>query len=503
MFKIFFILLCLIFDLFALNLSKNDAIDYLNTLRTKAGLSVLLQNQILEDAAQNHANYLSDVGIFGHYEDNIANPSKYYTGDTASQRGEYAGWRGAYYLENLSYKQNGVEASIDSLMSAIYHRYAFLNNNIDSIGIGIDESLIFNYNMANSLINELCFTDSYSGNSSSYSGVCSDSSFKVEKNLYNLTLNSLAQNSPNFIIWPPSDSIDIPTVFFEESPDPLPNHSVSGYPISIEFNDYMYLNSNISINSFKIYDEANNEITNTLLMDESNDPNLKHDKYQFSLFPLERLAWNHRYRVELDYKIDGLDNLKVWYFKTKDLGYSLYQLATGETLRIKSDITYALYFPPLDVDDIFNGVSSSCSASLSQLEIYDRNTILVSLSGSNGEYCNFDLTKNGTIVKNLKVQIANVADAPILRDTTSISNIIEDETIMENGDKINFYNNLIFIELDVDEINEMQVKLNINGANYILPSFDANSQISTKKLNGNVIIEVKTKLTKQITFKGR
>ncbi len=425
-------------EVFADSFSKSDAINYLNSLRSSAGLSTLSQNNTLDTAAQNHINYLVDTNLNGHYENNSSYPSSYYTGDTPSERGNYAGWRGGYYSENYSSGQNGIYDSIDGLMAAIYHRYGFLDNSIDSIGIGVSSASNhrFNYNMANSMVDILCFGTSYSGNSSYYSGVCGhDSNFKIEATNYENELHSLANNSPDNVIWPPNGSSNIPPAFFEESPDPLPNQSVSGYPISIEFNYYKYAQSTVGINSFKLYDdETGLEITNTLLMNASNDPNAKHTEYQFTLFPIERLSWNHRYRVEVNYSIDDISDSKTWSFTTKNLENDIIEVSSGETVIVNTNTTYALYFHPTNVNDTFNGIQYSYNTSSQIIDIKDGNTLLVTLGGNNGQYCNIDLKKDGSTVKTVRIEIGTVASStPIVNNAVLGNEIVNGSVIATNN----------------------------------------------------------------------
>ena len=292
--------------LVATTLDKNDALTYLNSLRVSAGILPLKNNQILETAAQNHINYLNDRSLSGHYENNLTDPSDFYTGDIPHDRGVFAGYKASFYLENFSSGQDDFNSSIDGLMSAIYHRYGFLHLNIDEIGIGVSDTdnKLFNYDMGNSLVNKLCDGDSYSGDKEYYYNVCTNNDLKIEVNLYEDSLNSLAKESSDIIVWPPSNSENISPVFYEESPDPLPDSSVSGYPISLEFNSYIYKNNTIFVKNFELYDEKDNLVQNMFLMNETNDINAKHTPYQFTLFPLNRLEWNSIYKVVVDYSID-------------------------------------------------------------------------------------------------------------------------------------------------------------------------------------------------------
>ena len=403
----FIIILFIISNIFAS--SKTDGLKYLNSLRQEAGLSPLQFNRILQNAAQNHANYIGDIykkykKNLMHDEDNENYPSNYYTGDKSQDRGAYLGYRSLFYSENLSAGHKTIFASIDALMSAIYHRFGFLKNNIDEIGIGVNTAnvkyKIYNYDMGNSLLNELCKGYNFEGKGGYVYKVCKDKDLRVEKWLYNSTKNYLSENSPKFVIWPPKNSQNIPPVFFEEHPDPLPLSSVSGYPISIEFNKYYFEDKDIVIKNFKLFDEDGNQITNTKLMDYSNDPNKKHKRYQFTLFPMKRLKWNHIYKVEINYFIDEkLKSLK-WKFLTKSIDYPYYKIVNKKTtIKIKPNTYYALYIVPKNNNDIIKSWRYS-KKKLSKLIIkhIDKNTLLINFSAKIGEKCTLRLSKSAKII---------------------------------------------------------------------------------------------------------
>lgn len=398
---------------------KTEGLDYLNTLRQSAGLHSLSYNQNLDASAQNHADYLqyhltNDNLFCGHDE---ALDEQGFTGIDPTQRAYYTDYKSSFVTENLSSGQKDIYKSIDGLMSAIYHRFGFLDTKINEIGIGLNsnESLVYNYNMGNSLLNNLCNESSYDGPGYYYNGVCKDNDLKISVDSYNNSIDNFTKTSPDYILWPPSNSTDIPNVFFEESPDPLPNHSVSGYPISIEFNRINYQSKNILLNSFKLFDENNNEITNTLIMKEDNDPNNKHSNLQFTLFPLDRLNFNTIYNVQFNYIEDSLQKNISWKFLTKSIKYPYYIVdSNDQTINFIAGKKYAIYFPPQFSTDIFNSYSINYNTSIApEIEIVDGNMIYITLDGSNGQYCNLNLANSGSNIKTLKLQISSTDSALI------------------------------------------------------------------------------------------
>ncbi len=409
--KFFIVLILILLNLTASQ--KSDALSYLNSLRNSAGLSSLNNNKILEEASQNHSNYINDIWTrfsinLMHKEDKDIYPSSYYTGKTSKKRGVYSGYKSLYYFENLSAGHKNIYASIDSLMGAIYHRYEFLRNNIDEIGIGINKSkkgyLVYTYNMGNSILNILCQGDSFGGKGKYVYKACAKEKLRLEKTLYLNTKDHLSQNSPQYVIWPPKNGKNIPTVFFEEFPDPLPEISVSGYPISIEFNSYYYDNQDIEIKDFKLFDSNNNEILDTLLMDYSNDPNDKHTRFQFTLFPKKRLHWNQKYKVFINYYVDN--NLKTitWNFLTKKLNYPYYTIKEiNSTIKLKTNTYYILYMEPLHNNDIFK--SWRCTRKIeakASIKSIDKNTLLVKFDSKIGDKYHIKLSNS----KKITIQIA-------------------------------------------------------------------------------------------------
>ncbi len=412
--------LILFFILLSLNLiasQKNLALLYLNSLRQNAGLEKLEYNPILENAAQNHSNYIGEIKTKSsinlmHKEDNINYPSKYYTGETSKKRGFYSGYKSSYYSENLSAGHKTIYASIDGLMSAIYHRYTFLKNNIDEIGIGISKSkkgyTVYNYNMGNSMLDILCQGESFSGKGKYVYRSCQNEELRIEKLLYQTTKSHLPKDSPKYIVWPPKDSENIPPVFFEEFPDPLPNSSVSGYPISIEFNHLHYESNDIRIQDFKLFDFNNNEIIDTLLMNYLNDPNKKHTRFQFTLFPDKRLEQNQKYKVLINYYIDDDFKTLQWSFRTKKLKYPYYKIKNMKSkIKIKSNTSYLIYFEPLNSNDIFKSWSyNKKKIDKSWIKFVDSNTLLIKFNSQIGNKYHIKLSNK----RKITLQIASQDD---------------------------------------------------------------------------------------------
>jgi len=365
--------------------TPQNALVYLNTLRSKAGMIEFTENRYLDSAAQNHANYLYINNATGHYEDeNLPG----YTGYSPVDRALYAGYLSKFVSENVSAGESDYTGSVDDLFSAIYHRFGFLNTDTDTIGIGINTDR-YVYDMGNSGLNTLCAYEHYDGGSY-YIDVCADENIKIGVDYYGGEINTTRSKNPDVIIWPYDGAENIPPAFYEEYPDPLPDYGVSGYPLSIQFNRY-YFPGDVSLESFSLYNEEGNEITDVRLLDSASDPNQEIDDHEFALFPLQRLEWGESYRVVAVYEYNGVEYTKEWSFKTKELEYPYYKITTAdETIYVDSGEYYGYYFVPLDADDVIYNYSYTYPQGDSvDIKKVDANTYYIKLTGSSGDVFEF------------------------------------------------------------------------------------------------------------------
>jgi len=375
------------------SVNSKEALTYLNKLRTGAGQPSLLENEILNTSALNHSNYLISNNTSGHYETADATG---FTGVQPWERSAYAGYISSI-SENVSTGQTSIEESIDGLYSAIYHRFGFQDFDIDEIGIGVNLSSTgaYTYNMGNKKLNDACSGTSFSGSGRYYTGVCSDTTFKLEESVYLNAQNANKAANPDKVLWPYANQTGVVPVFFEESPDPLPDYSVSGYPISLKFNDYF--NKTVSLISFQLFDSAKNEITNTRLLKKDNDPNNKMTTHEFALFPLNRLDWNSKYTAKAVYSVDGVTQTSEWSFTTKSIGYDFYKITTNSSdITIQANKTYALYVVPSSKTDVLTSYTTK-GTFLPETAFIDSNTLSVSTTDSIGKKTTITLSNGKTI----------------------------------------------------------------------------------------------------------
>lgn len=359
--------------------------DYLNQQRLAAGMTSLARNQQLETAAQGHADYLLRNGIAGHYQ---ASGSAGFTGVTPVERAIGAGYPSRYVLENVSSGQDDGQSSVDGLMSAIYHRIGFLNFTIDEIGMGAaaGDSPRYSYSMGNSALAAACAAGQSVTTGSYYTAVCQPD-IMIAASVYEGALAGIRQANPARVVWPADGGTGLPPAFYDETPDPLPDYAVSGYPLSLNFNEAKTGPVELlDMGLVRTVDGA--EVGPARLMDAGSDPNAIFSALDFTLFPLVRLDWNTRYRAEADYLVDNERHFLRWHFTTRHPGVEYFSLrGDGDGVTVGSGSSFAVYFPPTHANDTLTGAFSwSYPFSMSlDIEVIDNNTFRLLASGLPGD----------------------------------------------------------------------------------------------------------------------
>ncbi len=270
-----------------ITLHAQDALDIMNSMRIRAGLQKLQRDAHLMQAARAHARYQASNAIFSHFE----SPAyKNFFAKTPKKRAYKAGALSGYILENISHGQENYTASITSLMGAIYHRFVFLNPYVDRVGYA-KQGRYYCYDFGIDELERLCA-----------GGDTSESSFMVDLCANGTKVGyerfkSVTHYAGKPIVWPYEGMREVPVIFYEEMPDPLPDRKFSGYPVSVQFADGFRCEDLVT---FKLFSDGKEVATR--LLDARNDPNSLLKENQFALFPLEPLAFNTRYDVLIRYK---------------------------------------------------------------------------------------------------------------------------------------------------------------------------------------------------------
>ena len=361
-------------DLLDIELEEKRTIHYLNTLRKEAGLIPLNVSNILNSAAKNHANYLVKHHKIGHYEDENKIG---YTGKYGSERSVHVGYKTSMIIENISSNNRSYKESVDGLMAAIYHRFGFLDFHIDEIGIAIAQNLenraetAFVYDMGSQKLETLCKNSENRKILKPLVNICSNPQSNISRDEFLDAIYAHRYQNAKMVIYPYDGQEDVTPVFYEELPDPLPNHSVSGFPISISFNEREF--KSIEILSFQLFHESGEEITDTIFYNHKTDINKKLKKYEFALFPLHRLEWSTKYNVRVAYEADGIIKNKKWDFKTRSFESPLHTVTVDNNhYTIKKGESAIFYFPPLSSHDILGDLQFPAILDISFI---DKNSI--------------------------------------------------------------------------------------------------------------------------------
>jgi hypothetical protein len=351
---------------------------YLNTIRANAGLIKFKHNPALQKAASAHAKYLILNQVYGHYEKSV---SIAYTGSTPAERVVKAGYPSTFVMENLSINPIDQKKSIDTLFSAIYHRFVFLNFDKDEIGIGSYDSKkkrrknsAYVYNLGSEAISKLC-SQTFIMQSGKYymKKVCKDSDKMIPQSLFRKKKDMVRRKNRDIVLYPYAEQNNIWPAFYNEAPDPLPYYDVSGFPVSVQFNPVNY--KNVQLKSFRLYDASGKELKKTKILQHNNDHNHLFTKLQFALMPLTRLDFSQSYTAEFKAVADGKQIQKRWTFRTTELKEKVYTVTEDRTeITLTAGTSIVLYIVPGSKKNI---VRSYRTIGKIKVSFLDQNTLKI------------------------------------------------------------------------------------------------------------------------------
>jgi hypothetical protein len=500
-----------------------DAIDDVNRLRLAAGLPVLAVSAELAEAAKSHASYLARyVSPGGSKKPGSAHEQRSglpeFTGRLAPDRAIFFGYAHSQVIENVSLGNLSAEESVSNLMSAIYHRFAFLNFEIDEIGVAqVGQHYVYNMgrtdlvracvekptaasaspaynclgqkmkltayqglcdrlpaearysapytsrcsngNLLNSeFMQRVCLTPPEGAvlngpgryykacnnklriNAEWFEQVCQSSSPAViyqhtgnsyqicsppvsvhadwyqkfcatlpENRLgtgsgtyYSVCTNGFKMNSeyfdnlkadalislPDAILWPADGTSNIQPVFYDEDPNPTPDLPMTGYPISIQFNQQAVDSVVIMGFTLEMKDDAEasgwKNLPQIRMIDHLTDINDQFSTHQFAWFPLQRLKWGAHYRYRVDALVGGVFRQYKAHFATTELAVPMYEIS-GEF----NDVTVAenhfiLYREPDAYDNSpFRSIELNYrNRPFVDVQVIDTNTVELNVGGS-------------------------------------------------------------------------------------------------------------------------
>ena len=354
-----------------------DPLFTINEYRKAVGLNPLEENPSLTLAAKWHTKYIFANNEITHIQRKYG---RFYSGKTPTDRAISCAYESRFVIENLSRGEKSYNESIKDLFGAIYHRLGFLNFNINEIGF-YRLNDIYVYDMGNSFINEACKINGKE--KSGFAGLCRDKNKIISKDVF---YNQMKVN-PKVVFWPYNGMQNTPAVFYEETPDPLPDYGVCGYPVSISFNPYYYENKKINLISFELYKNGK-KVQKTKIITSKNDVNRMLKKTEFVLFPLERLEYGAHYDVKADFVIEGRMKSFEWGFDVEEKTIPVITVVgTKGKYFIKPNVTYLIYFKPLDADDKLSHLRYEFKRgmSINKIGYKDANTVYLNVSGYPGK----------------------------------------------------------------------------------------------------------------------
>lgn len=356
---------------------KTDILGYLNLIRKDLGLSPLLSDRSLDVSSQAHANYCAKNGVTGHNE---IKDKPYFYATTPSKRVIKAGGKTSIASENITYKKYP-DLYIDSLMSAIYHRFGFTNQEIDIIGfstVSTDKMTASVFNMSNSKIKKLCEQKFNPSSGKFIINACENISLKIPKDKFDK-----AQKIDNVDIVHYPNNIPAQAYFSGENPDPMPECKILSTPVSIEFNRSL---GSIKLLSFDIFKNGK-KLQNTKLLSSKNDPNKRLNKYQFALFAQKPFEFDSKYEARVSYEQNGKKMQKNWYFTTQTPLKEYFAIDKNDELGVVADREYDIFFVPKNCNDLLNSYKYSGNAKVKINQI-DANLLRIKLSGIKGQSIN-------------------------------------------------------------------------------------------------------------------
>lgn len=337
----------------------DTALNYLNDLRGYVQLPAYVENATLLQSANAHVDYALHHNVIGHNE-NPAN-TLYFTGVAPHDRTKAAGYLWPGVSENISYNKANFVGLIDDLMTAVYHRMSLLDFEKDEIGIAYKQVAVPNReqdpywsalvtNAGVSGLNALCNAGG-DGGQSRY--VLCDNGAKISITRYQSELDNLTQKSPDMVVWPAANST-VPPVFYDETPDPLPDCSVSGNPISVQINPAKLADYTLYPDTFKLVEKetATPVELNRILSSKTNQPDAEaadwktDEKQWFAAFPQQRLKWQTLYEASFDYLYGSQRKTKTWQFTTPVVADKLVTLNQNAEMDYQLGETLTVYVPP-------------------------------------------------------------------------------------------------------------------------------------------------------------
>ncbi|MFL6629946.1 MAG: CAP domain-containing protein [Vitreoscilla sp.] len=244
------------------------AFNRLNEIRLSAGLGMVAQNALLDQAAQAHADWMIANDAFVHTE---TSGTPGFTGADWWNRDETLGYVPVGGSEAMS---SGVDpaAGVDELVNGVYHRAGLLAFEPVDVGIGWSSN-------AGAYVKRPLVIDITRPGTDTVRAV-----------------GQAAQSRSNGVaIWPLDQSMGVPTHLGFEIPNPVPRQEVMtlGSPASITVDRLQ----TIQVTSFTMTNVLTGADVSTTMLTNQNDPNSMIPPSFAAIVPLAPLGISTSYRV--------------------------------------------------------------------------------------------------------------------------------------------------------------------------------------------------------------
>ncbi|MEG1054374.1 MAG: CAP domain-containing protein [Janthinobacterium sp.] len=257
-----------------------DGFNWFNYRRGQTGLASLARNSLIDNAALGHSNYLNLNNTVAH-EQVLGKPG--FTGVNLGDRLAKAG----YVVTTLQGEVIAGAANTsgfylaEELITAIYHRFVIFEPLFKEGGAG---AAVNNSGYA-------YFTTDLAGNSSYGPGL----------------------PAGQIVTYPFSGQQKVAVSFSSdnESPDPVPNQDVVGYPISVHAN----YGTPVSVAAFSVRQRGSATDLSVRLLRSDSDAHTPVSAA--SIIPLAPLNANTSYDVSFIGKVNGADVTRSWSFTTR------------------------------------------------------------------------------------------------------------------------------------------------------------------------------------------
>ena len=244
------------------------AFNRLNEIRLSAGLGMVAQNTLMDQAAQAHADWMIANNSFVHDE---TAGTVGFTGAHFWDRDEAVGYVPVGGDEVMSSGVSGT-AGVDLLVNMLYHRVGMLAFEPVDVGVGWSGAI------AQSVRTPLVLDLTRPG-SDALRGMG----------------QSAQSNIQGVAIWPLDGAGGVPTHLGLESPNPVPSQDVSmlGTPVSLSVDRLQ----TIEVSSFVVTNAATGAVVPTVLVTSQTDLNHQMPHSFVALVPLAPLDISTFYRV--------------------------------------------------------------------------------------------------------------------------------------------------------------------------------------------------------------